>query len=123
MLAFVHHYEMEYYQFKLHQIFACKTIIHALLHVAVYIKRIRLIWSYSQWTIEKMVGFWTPKVKLRSNTNRNLSLAMLRTMQIYSLSLTTCLYFNTAEYTNPETKVSSDNPLYSSTWQRILDYI
>ncbi len=28
-----------------------------------------------------------------------------------------------AEYTNPETKVPLDNPLYSSTWQRILDCI
>lgn len=81
------------------------------------------MWSYGQWTMERMAGLWTPKVKLRSNANRNLSLAMLRTTQIYSLSLTTRLYFKTAEYTNPETEAPSENPLYSSTWQKILDRI
>ena len=48
---------------------------------------------------------------------------MLRTTRIYFLSLTTCLYFNTAEYTNFETEAPPDNPLYSSTWQKILDRI
>ena len=123
MLAFVHHYEAEYYQFKLHRISACKPVIHALLHVAACIKKMGPMWSYGQWTMERMVGLWTPEVKLRSNPNRNLSLAMLRTTQIYSLSLTTRLYFKTAEYTNPETEAPPDSPLYSSTWQKILDRI
>lgn len=123
MLAFVHHYEAEYYQFKFHRLSACKPVIHALLHVAACIKKMGPMWSYGQWTTERMVGLWTPKVKLRSNANRNLSLAMLRTAQIYSLSLTTCLYFKTAENTNLETGTPPDNPLYSFTWQGILDRI
>lgn len=48
---------------------------------------------------------------------------MLRTTQIYSLSVTTCLYFKTVENINLETGTLPDNPLYSLTWQGILDRI
>ena len=121
MIAFVHHYEQEYYQFKFHRLSACKPVIHALLHVVTCIRKMGLMWSYGQWTMEQMVGLWTPKVKLRSNANRNLSLAMLRTTQIYSLSLTTCLYFKTTENQDLETETLRENPFYSLTWQGILD--
>lgn len=123
MIAFVHHYEQDYYQFKFHRLSACKPVIHALLHVVTCIRKMGPMWSYGQWTMERMVGLWTPKVKLRSNANRNLSLAMLWTTQIYSLSLTTCLYFKTTENKNVETGTLPDNPLYSLTWQGILDRI
>lgn len=44
-------------------------------------------------------------------------------MQIYSLSLTSCLYFQIIESTNLETETPPNNPLYSSTWPKIWDWI
>lgn len=40
------------------------------------------MWCYSQWVMERMCGLWTPKVKLKTQPNRNLSLVLLRDSQI-----------------------------------------
>lgn len=73
--------------------------------------------------IEKMIKLWISNIKFCFNTNRNLSLAMLRTTQIYLLSLTTCLYFQIAEITNLETRALLDNLFYSFTQEKILNMI
>lgn len=74
--------------------------------------------------MERMVGLWTPKVKLRSNANRNLSLAMLQTVQIYSLSLATNLDFKTLETHDIEyTTDNFDGVSSSRAWREILNCI
>lgn len=70
-----------------------------------------------------MVGIWTLKVKIWSNTNQKLSWGILGITQIYSLFFIISLYLNTAEYTNLETKAPADNLLYSLTWQKMWDCI
>lgn len=70
-----------------------------------------------------MVGLWTPKVKLCSNANQNIFLAILQITQIYLLFLITCLYFKTIENPDLEIGTLSNNPFYSLTWQGILDKI
>lgn len=48
MIVLVHHTKKDYYHFKFHQLFACKPVIHSLLHVAIYIKKMGSMWSYGQ---------------------------------------------------------------------------
>ena len=124
IFSFVQHYEEEYYQFKHHRLSVCKPVIHALLHVAQCIKEMGPMWCYGQWTMERMVGLWTPKVKLRSNADRNLSLAMLHTTEIYSLSLATNLDFKASEDNNIDpTEDDLDGLSSSRAWQDILSRI
>lgn len=40
------------------------------------------MWSYAQWTMERMCGIWTTKVKLRSAAARNLSISLWRGQQL-----------------------------------------
>ncbi len=40
------------------------------------------MWCYSQWVMERMCDLWTPKVKLKIQPSRNLSLILLRDSQI-----------------------------------------
>lgn len=71
--------------------------------------------------MERMVGLWTPKVKLRSNADRNLFLAMLHTTQIYSLSLATDLNLKGLEDDNIKpTEDDFDGLSSSRAWQDIL---
>lgn len=124
IFSFVQHYEEEYYQFKYHCLSVCKPVIHAFLHVAHCIKEMSPMWCYGQWTMERMVGLLTPKVKLRSNADRNLSLAMLHTIQIYSLFLATNLDLKVSKDNNINpTEDDLDSLSSSRTWQDILSRI
>ena len=93
MIAFVHHYEQAYYQFKFHRLSACKPVIHALLHVVTCIRKMGPMWSYGQWTMERMVGLLSQKLSFAQTPIG----IYLWPCLIYSLSLTTCLYFKTTE--------------------------
>lgn len=74
--------------------------------------------------MECIVGLWTSKVKLRSNTDRNLSLAMLHTTQIYSLSLATNLDLMVSGDDNINPTGDDFNGLSSSrVWQDTLTRI
>ena len=86
MLArFVRHYEELYYQHKLARLPACRSVFHALLHVADCVEWLGPMWPYAQWTMERMCGLWVPKVKLKQQADRNLSLALLREAQLHCL--------------------------------------
>ena len=43
------------------------------------------MWSYAQWTMERMCGLWVPRVKQKQQADRNLSLALLRDAQLHCL--------------------------------------
>ena len=85
MARFVVHYEELYYLHKLARLPACRAVFHALLHVAYCVECLGPTWSYAQWTMERMCGLWVPKVKLKKQPDRNLSLALLRDAQLHCL--------------------------------------
>ena len=85
VVRFVTHYEDMYYQHKQVRLPACRAVFHALLHVADCVEWLGPMWSYSQWTMERMCGLWVLKVKQKQQADRNLSLALLRDLQLHSL--------------------------------------
>ena len=85
IVRFVTHYEDMYYQHKLARLPACRAVLHALLHVADCVEWLGPMWSYAQWTMERMCGLWVPKVRLKQQADRNLSLALLRESQLHCL--------------------------------------
>jgi hypothetical protein len=85
MITFVNHYHDLYYRYQNKRLPACRAVFHALLHVADCMEWLGPMWSYSQWTVERMFSLWTPKVKQRATASRNLSLAMLRSSWISNL--------------------------------------
>ena len=85
MVRFITHYEDMCYQHKQAHLPACRAVFHALLHVADCVEWPGPMWSYSQWTMERMCGLWVLKVKQKQQADRNLSLALLRDLQLHCL--------------------------------------
>ena len=88
LAAWVEDYERIYYRYKHSRLPACRSVIHALLHVANSLQWLGPMWSNGQWTVERMCGLWTPKVKLKFLADRNLSLAILRSIQVNAMAST-----------------------------------
>jgi hypothetical protein len=65
MQQFVVHYHDNYYKYENKRLAACKSVFHALLHVADCLEWVGPMWSYGQWFIERMFALWTPKVTAR----------------------------------------------------------
>lgn len=82
MLKFVTGYEDLYYRRDYRKLSACRSVFHALLHVECTLQWHGPMWSYSQWTCERMAGLWKGLVSQRNHlVDRNLTMSLLRIAQ------------------------------------------
>jgi hypothetical protein len=83
LAKFVVEYEEIYYRQDFARLRVCRATIHGLLHVADCVEMLGPMWSYAQWTLERMCGLWKPMVMQESNPSRNLSIALVNLTQMH----------------------------------------
>ena len=85
LLDFANDFEVLYYQRKASRLHMVRPSIHVLTHLAPEIIRLGPGICYSQWTMERVIGYLTSEIKQDSNPYANLSQRGLRRSQVNAL--------------------------------------
>lgn len=83
--TFLEHYEKTYYQYKYQRLSACTSQFHYLEHIPDMLDWVGPVWACWQFPTERMCGIIVSGVRSRIQANRNISLTILHTAQLYSL--------------------------------------